>query len=481
MGRRWTERTGMLWPLAMIAGAGGCSSDGPAPPPSPVAIELRVAPVATTVGVFGRQLTDATARDASGNILPGRVVTWASSDPAIASVSLDGVIAGRAVGTATITATIVEPAGPLTGSVTVTVEPYLALSSVSAGGNHTCGLTFEGKAYCWGSNSFGQLGDLSVERRDRPVPVSGGLTFLRISAGFSHTCGIASGGAAFCWGRNAFGALGDGDAAEFPPSRNTPTPVAGGLTFATISAGWQHSCGVAPGGLAYCWGYDFDGQLGDGAGGGNRNAPAAVAGGLRFTSVSAGGSHSCGVTIAGGGACWGNGAVGELGAGATTFAHAPVAVEASLTFISIDAGNRHTCARAVTGAFCWGDNVNGAVGDGSRDQRRTPTPVTGSPQFIELSLREQHACGVPTDGVVRCWGVNSYGQLGNGSFGLSSVPVSVRGGRSFFAVSSGRAHTCALGGIGSIVHCWGRAIDGALGHGVLTAVEATEPVRVVSP
>jgi alpha-tubulin suppressor-like RCC1 family protein len=466
--------------LAMLAGVGGCASDGPGAP-RVVVVELRVAPTTTTLGVFGRNAAEATPRDASGNVLEPRPVTWTSNNESVATVSPNGLIVGRSAGTARITATITELDGPLSGHVEVTVEPYLALDSVSAGGNHTCGLTFEGEAFCWGSNSFGQLGNGGDQRSDRPVRVLGGITFRQISAGFSHTCGIAVSGAAFCWGRNAFGALGDGDPSEFPPSRNVPTPVAGGLTYTDISAGWQHTCAVDVGGLALCWGLDSHSGLGNGPDGDNKNSPVVVAGGLQFTSISAGQSHSCGVTVSGAGVCWGDGRLGALGADTASFAHSPVSIAGGHSYVSITAGWHHSCARTTAGAYCWGANGNGALGDGTRDQRRVPTAVSVAQPQLGLSLRSEHACATGTDGVTRCWGINIYGQLASGGFALSTLPLPITGGMGFARISAGRAHTCGVASVGLLVYCWGRAIDGALGHGVITATEATSPVRVVAP
>jgi len=177
-------------------------------------------------------------------------------------------------------------------------------------------VTTSGAAYCWGSNAFGQLGDGTTTQRLVPTPVAGGLTFTAVSAGWWHTCGITTSGAAYCWGNNGF--LGDGT----NTGRLVPTPVAGGLTFTTLSAGPGETCGVTTSGAAYCWGYNAFGQLGDGTTA-NRLIPTPVAGGLTFTAVSAGveveTGHACGVTPGGAAYCWGasNGA-GALGDGTTT-------------------------------------------------------------------------------------------------------------------------------------------------------------------
>ena len=143
----------------------------------------------------------------------------------------------------------------------------------------------DGTAYCWGYNWYGQLGDGargvngSDSSHDRlvPVAVSGGRTFTALVAGSHHTCGLATGGTAYCWGYNAYGQLGDGTTGDGGNSadRSAPVAVSGGLTFASLVAGGNVTCGLVSGGTAYCWGYNQFGQLGDGTST-NRTVPVAV-------------------------------------------------------------------------------------------------------------------------------------------------------------------------------------------------------------
>src|SRR5207249_3094844 len=149
---------------------------------------------------------------------------------------------------------------------------------------------------CWGANGDGQLGDGTTTDRSSPVLVAGGLSFAAVSAGgragvINHTCGVTSAGAGYCWGDNFYGQLGDATTTD----RSSPVLVAGGVTFAAVRAGGIHSCGVTAVGAAYCWGYNGLGELGDGTTT-DRPSPGLVAGGVSFNAVRAGGIHSCGVT-----------------------------------------------------------------------------------------------------------------------------------------------------------------------------------------
>lgn len=206
------------------------------------------------------------------------------------------------------------------------VSGGLAFGSISVGLDVVCGVATDGQGYCWGSGSLGQLGNGSTALRLTPFLVSGGLTFTVIEVGGTHVCGLTATGQAYCWGNGLAGRLGNGSTTN----QLTPTPVSGGLTFASITLGNQHTCGLTPEGQAYCWGYGASGQLGIGPVGSDpsRLTPVPVAGGLTFVSLGAGNNHTCGVTTAGDPYCWGAGLFGQLGTGsssASQFTPQPVA------------------------------------------------------------------------------------------------------------------------------------------------------------
>ena len=314
------------------------------------------------------------------------------------------------------------------------LTPFVAmggrtLASLSAGDLHNCGRATAGVAYCWGDNSSGQLGSGDTTGRTSAIATLGGMSFAAVSAGGSHSCGLTTAGVAFCWGANSSGELGVGDTTM----RTTPVQVLGALRFAQVSAGAHHTCGVTTAGAAYCWGDNSLGELGDSIGGplfpyaAKQTSPVAVVGGLSFAAVSAGFTHTCGVTTAGLAYCWGNGSAVGDGAGDTVLARSnPVAVVGGFRFLSVSAGWAHTCGVATSNlAYCWGDNSAGQLGDGTKTERNSPVEVLGGLRFVMVSAGAFHTCGVTTEGTVYCWGGNDFGTLGDATIDTSFAPVRV--------------------------------------------------------
>lgn len=391
--------------------------------------------------------------------------------------------------------------------------------AVAAGQLHTCALGRDGRVWCWGYNSHGQLGDGTTQTRTSPVAVVDlPANMTGIAAGYFHTCAFIASGGAWCWGNNFHGSLGNN---EINTYRTKPVAVTGLTGVTALTAGLEHTCALTVGGSVMCWGRDLEGQLGAGrllwSGTAQDGVP--LPGGAR--AITAGLQHTCAVTADGRVMCWGAEYDKNLCDVLFLSRGAPTAV-ASLTGITaLDAGAGHTCALTATGGvFCWGENYFGNLGNATAGRRSDPVPVTNLSSGVQTiaaggehtcALKQNgevvcwgarwgatptaiaglprdvraidagfgHTCALAADGSVRCWGKNGSGQLGDGTFASYDekyeTPVMVNGLSGARAVAAGGEHTCAITAAGGVV-CWGDNRSGQLGDGT-TANRAT-PVAV---
>jgi alpha-tubulin suppressor-like RCC1 family protein len=161
-----------------------------------------------------------------------------------------------------------------------------------------------------------------------------------------------------------------------------------GLTgvVTALSAGSDSVCALISGGTINCWGWDGDGELGDGNGQTTDDSPSPllVANITSATAIGSGDFHSCAVLTDGTAQCWGFNGDGELGIGTTTgptagpdgpSAYVPVAVLNLTGATAITGGSSDTCALAGSTVACWGNNVNGELGNGTTTNSSTPVVV----------------------------------------------------------------------------------------------------------
>lgn len=458
----------------------------------PPVATVTVAPATATVGLGDSLQLTAEVKDAAGNILTGRTVTWQSSNTLVASVSTTGKVRALAPGDATITATSEGKSG------TAAIGARLRFSSVSAGQDFTCGVTPVRTIYCWGRNANGSLGDGTTNDRLVPVAVTLplGVLFDSVSAGSDHACGLSTAGNVYCWGTNTFGQLGTGNTTP----QTTPTLIsASGLSFTSVSAAAQFSCAVTTTNLVECWGLNDKGQLGTAINVTTQTpnpAPLEVTGGP-FRAVSATQGHACGI-LSGGSSpdgtvvCWGLNDFGQLGRGggnSPPFDERPGLIFGSVRYALVSGGLRFTCAIRSDGSSvtdCWGLNDLGQLGAPSpigQNFNSVPGAVNNGFQLATVSTGNALACGVASNGQGLCWGDNTFGKLGTGSNTppSTSQPQPVSGGLTFAAIDAGHSHACGIT-TDKEAWCWGRAQDGlhpgasALGNG--QTGQSNVPVKV---
>ena len=371
---------------------------------------------------------------------------------------------------------------PATGQVTVSTpgqptKVVTVTTVVPRKGEHTC-MADSWALRCWGDNARGQLGNGTTTSSTTPVPVSLGQVTLGPASSVSqegfgdHTCLTDANGDAYCWGSNSAGQIGDSTYTD----RLVPTRVRTSLKFTKVVTGGEHSCGLTTSGEIWCWGYNWAGQLGDGTFSNRKSIPvrAAAQGGVAYTGLSAGTNHTCGGTANGTWYCWGVNTSGQLGDGTTVSAPTPVLVAGGTSFDQVVGGEEHGCGRTTAGdAFCWGDADVGALGDGRVSTtlpQLAPVAVVDGTGFTNLYAGYYRTCGIKADFTTWCWGYNNGGQLGDGT-GVSRGTATLipftgyalrMGGTGL--TTSGQT-TCGLTNASQQVFCWGLNLSGTLGTG----------------
>ena len=464
-----------------------------------------------------------------------------------------------------------------------------AYSSVSTGYYHTCGIRAnDSRVLCWGESSYGQLGDGQVTLdRNESTLTTDVSAYSSISTGYYHTCGIrANDSRVLCWGDSANGKLGDG---QTTTDRTSPYLTTDISPYSSINAGYQHTCGIRLNdSRALCWGYGLYGQLGDGETGDNLNTNLTTDSSA-YSSISTGYYHTCGIrTNDSRVLCWGESANGRLGDGQNGVnVLYPNLTKDSSSYSSVIAGGGHTCGIRSNDSrvLCWGVGSSGRLGDGqtaldmnvstlttdtspykkgfssgnetlvsilgnaylnigetwslgcraydfidysSWMNSTAMTILNGPPTMISVKINSTtnsstenikgycnatdtdgddleyqyqwyngstvyfngtlfkegsisagylHTCGIrANDSRVLCWGESLYGRLGDGQNGTNVLNPNVTTDSSAYtSVSAGYYNTCGIRASDSRVLCWGSGNYGQLGDNSTDAHTALNP------
>lgn len=336
----------------------------------------------------------------------------------------------------TTTPVAVDTSGVLAGK---------SIRAMATGTTHTCAIASDDQVYCWGYNLQGQLGTNSTTSTSVPVPVYtggalAGKTVRAIAAGGNSTCALTTDDQLYCWGDNSYGQLGNNSKTRsLVPKQIYMSGVLNGKTIRSVTLSVYNACAIASDNNAYCWGDNGQGQLGNNSITGS-SAPVAVytAGALAgktVKQVSAAGAHTCAIASDDNAYCWGGNTSGNLGSNVATRSTVPVAVDTSgalagKTVKKISTAYISGCAIASDDqVYCWGGNNYGQLGDGTLTTSKTPklvdTSAFGGLSFDTVSLGTGFACAITKNSKIYCWGRNADGQLGTGDEIDTTTPLAL--------------------------------------------------------
>ena len=423
--------------------------------------------------------------------------------------------------------------------------------SISAGVVHTVALDEEGKAYTWGNNEYGQLGDGKTTNSVLPICISDkdnelkGKKIISISAGVVHTVALDEEGKAYTWGNNEYGQLGDGKTTNsvLPICISDKENELKGKRIVDISAGYGHTVAIDEEEKVYTWGYNEFGQLGyvteD-----NSTEPICISDkenelkGKRIVDISAGYGHTVAIDKEGKVYTWGFNEYGQLGDITLRYSAEPICLtdkknelkrmktvkvvtedtevislaESGKIYIwyiwevgdgtaiyalpicisdkdtelkgkrivDISAGYGHTVAIDEEGkVYTWGDNGDGQLGDGTTNDSPLPICISNKEnelkgkKIISISAGGYHTVAIDEEGKVYTWGNNEVGQLGDGTTTNSVLPICISDkenelkGKRIVDILAGYGHTVAIDEEGK-VYTWGYNYYGQLGDGTTT-------------
>ena len=429
--------------------------------------------------VVGRSATlAAVAKDAQGNVLVGRAITWSSASTDVATVTSGGVVTGVSLGSALITAS----AEGKSADASVTVVP-VPVASVSIAPDTVSLKLSQTRAFV--ATVRDDLGNILTNRTVRWLTSNAAIARVDSASGMvlAEDDGLATITATVegksgsgqvrvyspvasvvlspaldtleAWdvrqlqvtlrdaknriltGRQVTWTVNDVTVATLDQlgaltgiDRGTVTVTAtsegiSGTTrrvvvikYRSLSVGWMHACDIASGGITWCWGLNGrEGRIGMASMVDNATSavPVQVPGNHRFVQVSTFGRHSCAIERTGAAWCWGYNAHGELGSAGANSA-TPLQVGGGIAFRQVSAGAEHTCGLDLVGkAYCWGQNQVGQLGDGTNIVRSAPVAVNTAVTFASISTGTSTTCAVAaSDGALFCWGQNALGGLGAG-------------------------------------------------------------------
>jgi alpha-tubulin suppressor-like RCC1 family protein len=286
-----------------------------------------------------------------------------------------------------------------------------------------------------------------------------------VSGGYSNMAAIKTDGSLWTCGENYYGEIGDGTTID----KHIPTQVVPGTLWKSVcSSGWSTYAIMLETGTLWAWGFNGNGQLGDGTII-NKHIPTQVSAANNWQSISAIGFSVLALKTDGTLWAWGQNFKGQLGDGTTIDKDTPMQIGTDHNWASVCSGDSYSMAIRTDGSLWgWGFNIYGQLGDGTTIDKHVPTQIDSAHNWQYVSAGLNHTVALKTDGTLWVWGQNNYGQLGDGTTIDEDTPIQIGTGHNWSSVSSGYFHSVAILKDGTL-WTWGANDRGELGDGTTTA------------
>jgi alpha-tubulin suppressor-like RCC1 family protein len=337
--------------------------------------------------------------------------------------------------------------------------------TIAGGAYHTLAIRNDGTLWAWGSGGFGQLGNGTGYSQSSPAQVGTDNDWAAVAAGNSHSLGLKNDGTLWAWGRDNYGQLGDGGSNT---DQFVPTQVGNDNNWVTVGANLWHSLAIKTDGTLWAWGQDGFGQLGDGGSNTNQSAPVQIGTDNNWTTIAVGAYHTLAIKNDGTLWAWGWNRDGQLGDGGSNILEtAPIQVGTDNNWDDVAAGYYHSLAIKNDGTlWAWGNDGYGQLGDGTGNSAQSsPSQVDTDNNWYKLTAGYFHSLAIKSDGSLWAWGMDNSGQLGDGGSNSNQfVPVQVGTEFHWETLVAGFYISLALENNGTL-WAWGRDSHGQLGDG----------------
>ena len=338
---------------------------------------------------------------------------------------------------------------------------YTKISSADFN-KHSLAIKNDSTLWSWGDNSTGLLGDGTTTRRANPIQI-GNAKWISAAAGQYHNLAVKSDGTLWVWGSNSAGQLGNGSTGA---GQITPFQIGADNNWVSVAAGSEHSIGLKSDGTIWAWGDNEYGQVGVGSSDFWKTTPTQIGIATDWVSIAAGYGHNLGIKSDGTLWAWGYNADGQLGDGTILNKLSPVQIGTATDWASVDAGLIHNFGIKTDGTlWAWGWNHYGQLGDGTNSDRRSPVQI-GTGDWVSVAAGDYYSLGIKGDGSLWAWGWNDVGQLGDGSTTNRATPTQIGAANNWALVAAGYKFSFGIKTDG-FAYAWGQNDAGQLGDGTV--------------